>query len=97
MARLPVTQSTLDAIWGVVDNNPSVHHTAVAKQIGCSTYLVWKVRAGGIRTAHSRPYVSPNKNTAQVKPKHIKAEQFTDEWWQQNDQAFRAAMMEAAE
>lgn len=92
-----LSQSTIDAIWGMVADNPKVTHVEIARVVGCSQYAVWNVRTHAITESRQRVYTHQDKMLPRIKPRHIKAEQFSDEWWKENDAAFRAAMLEAAE
>ncbi len=92
-----LSQSTLDAIWGMVADNPKATNVEIARIVGCSQYAVWNVRTHVITESRQRRYTHQDKLQPRIKPKHIKAEQFSDDWWKENDAAFRAAMLEAAE
>lgn len=97
----PLTQSKIDAIWRTIEAHPDWIAREIAVAVGVSAASVWKVRRDNIREAPiPRQYTTNGTglwNAPQVKPKHVTAAQFSDQWWDQNDRAFRAAMSELVE
>lgn len=99
----PLTQAQLDAIWRAIDANPDAYNREIARRVGLSVVTVWKVRREGQRVAHEQRTFTSSSGlwvAPKVKPKHVKSEQFSRAWWDENDRAFcdaMGALMEAAE
>lgn len=95
MAR-PLTQDQLDAIWQRIDAAPGRSSVEIAAEVGLSQATVRLVRFHGRREA--KPYQAVNEISAapKVKPRHVRSEMCSADWWAENDQGSRRLLARLA-
>lgn len=95
MAR-PLSQEQLDAIWQRIDAAPERSSVEIAAEVGLSQATVRHVRQRGRRMA--KPYLPVNDFSAapKVKPRHVRSEMCSADWWRENDEGSRRLMQRLA-
>lgn len=93
----PLTQDQLDAIWELIDAEPTRSSVDIAREVGLGQATVRNVRFHGRRTA-KEPY---SVETAihlppKVKPRHVRSEMCSADWWRENDEGSRRLMQRLA-
>lgn len=93
----PLTQEQLDAIWKRIDAEPGRSSVDIAREVGLGQATVRNVRFHGRRVA-AEPY---SVETAihlppKVKPKHVRSEMCSPDWWRENDEGSRRLMQRLA-
>jgi hypothetical protein len=93
----PLTQEQLDAIWKRIDAEPGRSSVDIAREVGLGQATVRNVRFHGRRVA-AEPY---SVETAihlppKVKPKHVRSEMCSADWWAENDQGSRRLLARLA-
>lgn len=90
-----LTQAQIDKVWEMIDADPTTGTDVIAEKAGVCRQMVWQLRKRGKRVAGRVGSISTGLWAApRVKPRHVTAEQFSAEWWSQNDLGSKRLLME---
>lgn len=96
MAR-PLTQDQLDAIWREIDAGPTRPSHEIAAAVGLAAPTVRHVRQHNRRIAKPAYTFAGALHVApKIKPKHVRSEIGSAEWWAENDLGSRRLMQRMA-